>query len=406
MLNYSQLVLDTCFDMTDQSSDARFFAEFLGIYDNVTITGEGNDTVAVSTTNSSFWKRAFYKTHATPNSSGSAVRKERYGASVPKKITGFLLIGDQIAKRQLSSRQSEESSALTVGMPQQDWESLRFFQRFLRILSKRRNRSVLKRCASKVETSRAPGRIKTGEQDMELSLKDLFHMFIQRIWIILLAAVCGGAIAFALTYSLVTPMYTASASMYVSNNEDRQNDAISNSDLSASQSLVGTYIVVLKSDTLLEKVAEKLPLEYGYSAALIRQMLSAGSIDGTQAFQINIVNSDPERAMTIVNTIAAVAPDEIIRVVKAGEAEVIDYAQLPTAPYWPLKRNAAVGILLGLALSMAGILSYNVFDVTVHTAADLTDYYDLPVLGEIPCITPTNFESERKRNHADETLKA
>lgn len=241
---------------------------------------------------------------------------------------------------------------------------------------------------------------------MEIDLRDLLAMFWHRIWLIMLATLLGGAAALLITYFGVTPMYTASVSMYVSNNENRTNAEITTSDLSASQGLVDTYIVVLKSDTLLTKVSKQLPPEYQYQPNDLRKMMSASSIDGTEAFKISVENASPEAAQTIVNTIAQVAPDEIIRVVKAGEVAVIDYASLPDKADWPLMRNTLIGLLLGLLLSMAGIVLYNILDVTVHTAEDLLNHYELPVLGEIPNIVPQGIESERKREYIDEKVEA
>lgn len=221
--------------------------------------------------------------------------------------------------------------------------------------------------------------------DMEIDLRDLLLMLWNRIWTIALCAIGGGLLAFFITFFFITPLYTASVSMYVSNNDNRSNSTITTSDLSASQSLVSTYIVVLKSDTLLRKVADKL--DGDFSVEDLRKMLTAESIDGTEAFKVSITNKDPKMAQKISNYIADVAPDEIVRVVKAGNVEVIDHAKLPDQAVWPLARNTAIGSLLGIFLSAAAIVIFNLMDITIRTAEDLTKYYELPVLGEIPTIS-------------------
>lgn len=221
--------------------------------------------------------------------------------------------------------------------------------------------------------------------DMEIDLRDLLIMLWNRIWTIALCAIGGGLLSFFITYFFITPLYTASVSMYVSNNDNRSNSTITTNDLSASQSLVSTYIVVLKSDTLLTKVADKL--DGDYSVEDLRKMLTAESIDGTEAFKVSVTNKDPKMAQKISNYIADVAPDEIVRVVKAGNVEVIDYAKLPDKAVWPLARNTAIGFLLGIFLSAAAIVLFNLMDITIRTAEDLSKYYELPVLGEIPTIS-------------------
>ncbi len=67
-------------------------------------------------------------------------------------------------------------------------------------------------------------------------------------------------------------------------NTDSTGDSITSAELSASQELVNTYLVVLKSDAVLDEVIETLDLDL--TAADIRDMLSASSIDGTEAFYV------------------------------------------------------------------------------------------------------------------------
>lgn len=224
--------------------------------------------------------------------------------------------------------------------------------------------------------------------EKEIDLRELFAIIRNRLLIIILVTIGGGLLAFLITYFWVTPMYTASVSMYVTNNENRSDTAITNGDLTASQGLVDTYIVVLESDTLLSKTAEALP--YSYSTEELRRMISAEAINNTEAFRIKVENADPKVAQTIANAVAKIAPDEIKRVVKAGSVEVIDYAKLPEKADWPLERNTAIGLLAGLLVSILYAVLRSMMDTTIRTEEDLTGRYDLPVLGTIPMITPSD----------------
>ena len=165
--------------------------------------------------------------------------------------------------------------------------------------------------------------------------------------------------------------------------QNRTDSSITSSDLTTSQKLVSTYIVVLKSNSVLDKVSKDL--DYKYSAQQIRKMLSAYSIDGTEAFEIKVTNRDPEVALTIANTIAYAAPAEIIRVVKAGAVEVIDYATLPHETSYPnIKLNTAIGVFAGLVVAVVIALLLAMADTTVRTEEDLTEVFEIPVLGVIP----------------------
>lgn len=220
---------------------------------------------------------------------------------------------------------------------------------------------------------------------MEFDIKQLLYLLWQKIYWIITCAVIGGAIAFLISYFMITPIYTASASLYVYNNDGSRNtNTISQSDLVASQKLVDTYIVIIKSDTVLEKVARASG--YNYSANRIRSMLSASSINGTEAFTIKISNENPVVAKDIANTITDVVPDEIRRIVKSSEVVTIDRAKVPSEPSSPnIPFNTVLGILIGFALCVAIVVVRSLFDTTIHSEEDLNDF-NIPVLGVIPAL--------------------
>lgn len=222
--------------------------------------------------------------------------------------------------------------------------------------------------------------------DIELDLMEVLLILIKKIWIILACTVAVGLGAFLISRFLITPQYTASISMYVYNGEKRTDQLITASDLSTSQKLVQTYIVVLTSNTVLERVSSQL--DHAYTTDELRDMIEASSISDTEAFGVTVTNPDPAAAQKIANTIAEFAPDEIIRVVKAGGVEVIDYAVLPDKPSSPHSmRNGAIGALLGLVLSSLLVVVLALLDTTIRSEEDLTNKFDLPVLGVIPSLT-------------------
>jgi len=238
----------------------------------------------------------------------------------------------------------------------------------------------------------------------ELDVRQVFLILRRRLWLIVLLTVVFGVGTFAISKYMITPQYSATASMYVYNETNPGSTSITSTDLTTSQKLVQTYIVILSSDSVLDKVVSQL--DYKYTTEQIRKMLTASSINDTEAFSISITNTDPEAAQRIVNTIAEIAPDEIIRVVKAGSVEIIDKATLPTRPSSPnVLRNTAVGALIGMALAVTIAILSDMFDTVIHTEDDLTENFTIPVLGIIPTMDGTEDE-KGGRHHAKSAEKA
>lgn len=233
------------------------------------------------------------------------------------------------------------------------------------------------------------------EKEIDIDLGRIFNMMKKRIVYIILATLIVGALSGCITEFFIEPKYSTSCKLYVYSNTDRvsTNSSVGSGELSASQQLVATYIVALKSDTVLEKVISELSLDI--SAAQLSSMINCTQIDETEFFRVTVTSTSASQAADIANAVAKVAPDEIVRVLKVGGVEVLDYAKVPTKPSSPnLKKNILIGALVGFAISFAGFFVYELFDTTITTEKDLEREFEIPILGSIPRLIPAPDKSE------------
>ena len=227
---------------------------------------------------------------------------------------------------------------------------------------------------------------KTKEKNpaMEIDLKKLFRIYLRRWWVIVLCAVLVGTAGWYVTREFVTPMYRASVTVYVNSvRADQQINTISSSSLATAQRLVSTYVNIIKSDTVLEKVSEAMDEEFSMNT--IRSVLSASQIGETELFDVHITHADPEAAARIANAVAEVAPGEIEKIVEGSSAKIVDYAKVPTAPASPnVMRNTLIFAFVGGLLSVLFFTVRFLMDVRIKDEEDLTNLFDIPVLGRIP----------------------
>lgn len=228
------------------------------------------------------------------------------------------------------------------------------------------------------------------EKELEIDIVAILYAMRNKVIYIILSALLFATLAGCVTEFLTEPKYTTSCTMYVFSNTDRvsTDSNISGSELDASQRLVNTYIEVLKSDTVLEKVAAELGIEA--KPAQIRGLISCSPVEDTEIFRVSVTSTSKELSASIANTIAQVAPEEIIRVVKAGGVEVIDYAKVPENPSSSsLQKNVIIGGGLGFVLAFALFFVLAMFDTTVTSEKDIErDFPDIPILGTVPRLIP------------------
>ena len=228
------------------------------------------------------------------------------------------------------------------------------------------------------------------EGTKEIDLLRLGKALLKKAWLIVLCTVIVGASVFVYSKNFITPKYRTNISIYVNNTNTNQILGISSSDLATSQRLVATYIDVLKSDLVLDQVAQQL--ELNIPAAALRSMLLAESPEGTEVLTVYVTNADRYLAAHIANAIADVAPSAIAEIVVGSSAKIIDRAKVPTATYSPNNvSNAVVGAVLGAAVAVAAVCLQVMLDVRVKDEEDLARICSAPVLGNIP-----EFNSQNK----------
>lgn len=208
----------------------------------------------------------------------------------------------------------------------------------------------------------------------------------RRMWLIALVSVLCAAISFAVTYFFVTPKYESSALFYVNNNSFSIGDAslsIDSGDISASKSLVDSYIVILNSRESLNGVIEHAGVDRTYRE--IKEMITAAAVNGTEIFEVVVTSPDPEEAEKIANAIAQVLPNRIAGIIEGTSAKIVDSAiaaSTPSSPSYPV--NIIVGFLIGMVLSIGIILLQEMFDITIRNDEEIAEVCAHPVLASVP----------------------
>lgn len=228
---------------------------------------------------------------------------------------------------------------------------------------------------------------------IEIDLLRLVKALWRRAWAIILVMLVFGGAAFSHTYYLIAPTYQASALMYVNNSSiSVGSTSVSLADLSASQTLVQTYIVIMKTRLTLNEVIRQADLRYSYEQ--LNSMISASAVDDTEIFRITVTSSSPAEAELIANTLVEVLPDKIEEIMDGSSARAVDYAVMPTRKSSPnITKNTAMGIAAGFVLSCGIIILLELLDEQIHSDEYLIQTYDLPMLAAIPDLASNKSRS-------------
>lgn len=220
------------------------------------------------------------------------------------------------------------------------------------------------------------------EENEVIDLVEILYAIRQHLLKVILATVVAAIIGFAASKFLMTPQYSSSAMMIVNTRQDVTSNVTSDQINSATK-LVATYSIIIKSDTVLQQVIENLELGMTYSE--LNSRVSVQAVDDTQVMKITVNSTSPEWAQTVCDEILAVSPDIIKEAVEAGSVKVISKASLNPNPISPnIKKNTALGAMVGLVLALGIIVLQVLLDNKINTEEDVTKYLDMTVLGVIP----------------------
>lgn len=215
-----------------------------------------------------------------------------------------------------------------------------------------------------------------------IDLLEVLSVIRQHILIVILTTVIAAVIGFCVSAFLMVPKYESSALMIVNTRQDATANVTSDQITSATK-LVSTYSIIIKSDTVLQKVIDNLGLTLTYKELMDRVTVS--SVDDTQVMQITVLSDNPEWARQVCEQITQVCPDVILESVEAGSVKLISQASTATDPVSPnIPRNTALAALIGMVLSAGIIVLRELLDNRIKSEDDVRKYLDLPVIGVIP----------------------
>ncbi len=230
-------------------------------------------------------------------------------------------------------------------------------------------------------------------EEMEIDLVALFYRLLEKIHWILLAALVGAAIAGVYVYKLVTPIYQATAKIYIVGSDT----TISLSDLQIGSNLAADYQEVFKNWHVHELVDKRLNLDYSYTQ--LSSMISVTNPANTHVLYVSVKSPDPQEAKMIADAYAQVAREFIATKMDMREPNIFEEAMLPTRPVSPKKtRDIIIGFLIGGLLATAVVTIKFLSDDRILSSEDIAKVGSMTTLGMIPLQELGGDNSDEKKS--------
>lgn len=216
--------------------------------------------------------------------------------------------------------------------------------------------------------------------EVEIDLLELLFALKKRILVILLATCIAAAGSGIFTAYLIQPLYSSTSKLYILT---KSTSITSLADIQVGSSLTVDYIQLVQSRPVVDQVIENLKLNRTY-----KELLSQMEFDNPSNSRILVITAkdpNPQLAKDIVDEFANVSKQRISAIMKTDEPTVVEYGYMEEKPVSPsLKKNIAIGGLVGAVLSMGVVIVLFMLDDTIKTSEDVEKYLGLNTLASVP----------------------
>lgn len=230
---------------------------------------------------------------------------------------------------------------------------------------------------------------------------EILLLYIRKIlkkwWVILLAAVVLALSGFAAAKLTYVPQYSSQIT-FVANNRNSAmiSSGQSNSDLSASVTLAGSYKYIFTTTELCTKVANNCGFK-DISAEDVKSFISVQSIDETVIVYLTVTTPNAELSEGIANAYMTFYEEAISTAFPSTKLNVIDPPMLATRPN---SNNStmvytAVGFLAGALLAVLVMVVVIIMKDTVLVSDDIRNKLGLKIIGNVNHVSVKNKKGEK-----------
>jgi capsular polysaccharide biosynthesis protein len=227
-----------------------------------------------------------------------------------------------------------------------------------------------------------------------VSLGDLWKIFLQRFWLMAIAAVIAmGAMVVYVKLTFV-PLYKSTATVYILSADD-ETEQSKNNDFILALNLVTDCEHILRSHAVLDQVSAKMTANpdfknktYKYES--LKSSITTNNPEDSRILEVTVTAASPAEAKAIVDYICDIGAVKIQETMHLNQVNVLEYGTLSKSPC-----NITSSLSYLLAGFVAAVAVYVIFliiflfDDRIRDNEGIEKILNLSVLGNIPDASST-----------------
>lgn len=239
------------------------------------------------------------------------------------------------------------------------------------------------------------------DDDVEIDLMEILHVFLKKWWLIVIVGILGGALSFLGTKMFITPMYESNAMIYLLSKSNAITSAL---DIQLGNQITDDFMILATSRPVVETVIEDEKLDLTYEEMVDKITVSNPS--NTQILKISVKDANPVVACELANAMAKATQKRVAEVMNTDEPNVVEEAIVTDEPVSPnTLKNTIIGGVVGAFLVMAVLLVNYMIDDRIKTEEDVAKYLELNTLASIPKMENMRKDQPQKKERKQTKTK-
>lgn len=234
--------------------------------------------------------------------------------------------------------------------------------------------------------------------EIEIDLKEICYVLLDKIWWIIATAIICALVTGLYTISLVKPVYSSTSTLYILT---QSTSITSLADIQLNTQLTKDYVVLATSRPVVNKVIEELNLDMSYEEFVSH--VTVGNPTDTRILSLTVENHDAYLVKQIVDCLTRVVSERVAEIMETDSPNIVESGVIATDPKSPsLKKNVIIGGLFGGFVICGAIVAMFLMNDNIKSSEDLERYLGLSTLAEIPLedgITKKKYNAERRKSN-------
>ena len=163
-----------------------------------------------------------------------------------------------------------------------------------------------------------------------INISEIFQVLKRKYKLIIAIVIGFVAVASVLSFFVITPKYEAKVKLFIGKEEIKDNLGYNSSEIQMYQKLLTTYAEIIKTEDLVQGAVTKANIDLGKMEAKdVLNSLVVTPRSDTQILEIGYKDSNPQRAVDIVDSITNDFIAKSKKFITNGNVQVIQKAKVP-----------------------------------------------------------------------------